>query len=133
ARLGTRSIRSGATPRENGAERRAVRRSAAWRTPPEQKSSRAWRGRCRRTPGARRSSTGGTIVPVEPAPDHRYHGRASLLPVADHPPPPRTRGRMNPADLDTILTLQLAVAWAGEGETRPPRLRWWRTALNDPG
>lgn len=37
---------------------------------------------------------------------------------------------MTPAELDKILTLQLAVAWAGEGETR---LRWWRTALNDPG
>jgi hypothetical protein len=33
--------------------------------------------------------------------------------------------------LDRILTLQLAVAWAGEGKTDPPRLGWWRTALND--
>jgi hypothetical protein len=33
--------------------------------------------------------------------------------------------------LDRILTLQLAVGWAGEGKTDPPRLGWWRTALND--
>ena len=34
-------------------------------------------------------------------------------------------------ELDRILTLQLAVAWAGEGgET--PRLGWWRTNLVDP-
>jgi hypothetical protein len=36
-----------------------------------------------------------------------------------------------PDRLDRILTLQLAVAWAGEGgET--PRLGWWRTNLVDP-
>ena len=34
--------------------------------------------------------------------------------------------------LDAILTLQLAVAWAGEGETEPPRLGWWRTGMVDP-
>lgn len=33
--------------------------------------------------------------------------------------------------LDTLLTLQLAVAWAGEADTDPPRLGWWRTALVD--
>lgn len=33
--------------------------------------------------------------------------------------------------LDRILTLQLALGWAGEGKTDPPRLGWWRTALND--
>ena len=33
--------------------------------------------------------------------------------------------------LDRILTLQLAVSWAGEGKTDPPRLGWWRTALSD--
>lgn len=33
--------------------------------------------------------------------------------------------------LDRILTLQLAVGWAGEGRTDPPRLGWWRTALVD--
>lgn len=33
--------------------------------------------------------------------------------------------------LDRILTLQLVVGWAGEGKTDPPRLGWWRTALND--
>ena len=34
--------------------------------------------------------------------------------------------------LDTILTLQLAIAWAGEGDTEPPRLGWWRTGMVDP-
>lgn len=34
--------------------------------------------------------------------------------------------------LDTILTLQLVVAWAGEAETRPRRLGWWRTGMVDP-
>ena len=33
--------------------------------------------------------------------------------------------------LDKILTLQLAIGWAGEGKTEPPRLGWWRTALSD--
>ena len=33
--------------------------------------------------------------------------------------------------LDQILELQLGVAWAGEGDTDPPRLGWWRTALWD--
>jgi len=33
--------------------------------------------------------------------------------------------------LDEVLTLQLVVAWAGEGKTDPPRLGWWRTALTD--
>ena len=34
--------------------------------------------------------------------------------------------------LDTILSLQLTVAWAGEGDTEPPRLGWWRTGMVDP-
>jgi hypothetical protein len=34
--------------------------------------------------------------------------------------------------LDYILTLQLAIAWAGETETEPPRLGWWRTGMVDP-
>jgi hypothetical protein len=33
--------------------------------------------------------------------------------------------------LDEILTLQLLVAWAGEGLSDPPRLGWWRTMLVD--
>jgi hypothetical protein len=33
--------------------------------------------------------------------------------------------------LDEILSLQLLVAWAGEGKTDPPRLGWWRTSLVD--
>lgn len=34
--------------------------------------------------------------------------------------------------LDAILTLQFLVAWAGEGESEPPRLGWWRTGMVDP-
>lgn len=34
--------------------------------------------------------------------------------------------------LDTILALQIAVAWAGEGRCDPPRLGWWETDLVDP-
>ena len=37
-----------------------------------------------------------------------------------------------PECLDEILTLQLAIAWAGEANARPSRLPWWRTALADP-
>lgn len=36
-----------------------------------------------------------------------------------------------PEGLDQILTLQLLIAWAGEADTEPPRLRWWRTAMCD--
>ena len=35
------------------------------------------------------------------------------------------------AILDEILSLQLLVAWAGEGQTDPKRLGWWRTSLVD--
>ena len=38
---------------------------------------------------------------------------------------------MTDAQLDQILTLQLAVAWAGEANTDPARLGWWRTAMCD--
>jgi hypothetical protein len=41
------------------------------------------------------------------------------------------RGAETTESLDRILTLQLAIAWAGEGQTDPPRLGWWRTALGD--
>ncbi len=34
--------------------------------------------------------------------------------------------------LDAILTLQFVVAWAGEADTDPPRLGWWRTSMLDP-
>ena len=33
--------------------------------------------------------------------------------------------------LDRILSLQLSVAWAGEGLCDPPRLGWWQTDLVD--
>ncbi len=32
-------------------------------------------------------------------------------------------------DLDAVLTLQLAVAWAGERSAEPERLGWWNTDL----
>lgn len=35
------------------------------------------------------------------------------------------------AELDAILAIQVAVGWAGEGRTDPPRLRWWDTDLVD--
>ena len=35
------------------------------------------------------------------------------------------------ATLDTILALQLTVAWAGEGRCEPKRLGWWQTDLLD--
>lgn len=46
------------------------------------------------------------------------------------------KGAVNPADLptatlDELLALQLTVAWAGEALTDPPRMPWWRTALDD--
>jgi hypothetical protein len=33
--------------------------------------------------------------------------------------------------LDALLTLQLSVAWAGEGRCEPARFGWWDTALVD--
>ena len=38
---------------------------------------------------------------------------------------------MNNEQLDRILLLQLAIAWAGETITDPPRLGWWRTEMCD--
>lgn len=35
------------------------------------------------------------------------------------------------AALDSILALQLTVAWAGEGRSQPKRLGWWDTDLID--
>lgn len=35
-------------------------------------------------------------------------------------------------ELDSILALQLTVAWAGEGLSEPTRLDWWETDLVDP-
>jgi hypothetical protein len=39
--------------------------------------------------------------------------------------------RLSPAHLDEILSLQLAVAWAGEGAGEPARLGWWKSDLVD--
>ena len=33
--------------------------------------------------------------------------------------------------LDALLSLQLFIAWAGEGLSEPKRLNWWRTGLVD--
>jgi len=33
--------------------------------------------------------------------------------------------------LDVVLTVQLTIAWAGEGRCSPPRLDWWGTDLID--
>lgn len=38
---------------------------------------------------------------------------------------------MTDEQLDAILELQLAVAWAGEADSDPPRMRWWRTGMCD--
>lgn len=38
---------------------------------------------------------------------------------------------MDGKQLDTILGLQLSVAWAGERAEDPPRLNWWNTDLID--
>lgn len=38
---------------------------------------------------------------------------------------------MNNEQLDEILKLQLAIAWAGEANTDPRRLGWWRTGMCD--
>jgi hypothetical protein len=40
--------------------------------------------------------------------------------------------RLRPAQLDEILALQLAVAWAGEAAGEPARLGWWKSDLVDP-
>lgn len=39
--------------------------------------------------------------------------------------------RVTKDTLDNILTLQVIVAWAGEGDCDPKRLNWWRTDLID--
>lgn len=39
--------------------------------------------------------------------------------------------RLSTADLDALLTAQIAVAWAGEQGDENPRLGWWRTQLDE--
>ena len=39
--------------------------------------------------------------------------------------------RISTSTLDTVLALQITVAWAGEGLCEPKRLDWWRTDLVD--
>ncbi len=39
--------------------------------------------------------------------------------------------RVSPAHLDEILSLQLAVAWAGDAAGEPARLGWWKSDLVD--
>ncbi len=38
---------------------------------------------------------------------------------------------MNNDQLDKILSFQLVIAWAGEADTEPKRLGWWRTGMCD--
>jgi len=38
---------------------------------------------------------------------------------------------LSSTEIDSILALQVLVAWAGEGESEPKRLDWWRTDLVD--
>lgn len=40
--------------------------------------------------------------------------------------------RLTNSDLDTILALQLTVAWSGERAGEPARLGWWSSDLVDP-
>ena len=42
-----------------------------------------------------------------------------------------THNRMTNDQLDEILALQLAIAWAGEADTEPRRLGWWHTGMCD--
>jgi hypothetical protein len=42
-----------------------------------------------------------------------------------------TKERVPATTLDTILALQIMIAWAGEGLCEPKRLDWWRTDLID--
>jgi hypothetical protein len=39
---------------------------------------------------------------------------------------------LSDSSLDAVLALQLTIAWAGEGRSRPKRLGWWETDLVDP-
>ena len=50
---------------------------------------------------------------------HRYDRRPTMAAVTD-------------SDLDSVLAIQLTVAWAGEGRCQPKRLGWWDTDLIDP-
>ncbi|PKN53851.1 MAG: hypothetical protein CVU56_29675, partial [Deltaproteobacteria bacterium HGW-Deltaproteobacteria-14] len=71
-----------------------------------------------------------TPLPLPPsAPLRAPPETLDKTPGRGHTPPVRTD---DPHTLDAVLTLQLAVAWAGEADTDPPRLPYWRTALSDP-
>jgi hypothetical protein len=58
----------------------------------------------------------------------RHRKTRVLAPAA---PDLSSTARLTPAQLDDILALQLAVAWAGETAGDPPRLGWWKTDLVD--
>ena len=88
----------------------------------------------------------GTPSARERLPPDRGEGRMRSLdtPSELNPSAPSARGPRHASEprnklarlierdaLDEVLTLQLLVAWAGEGKTDPPRLGWWRTALTD--
>lgn len=57
-------------------------------------------------------------------------GNSTTASRAVDPAPPSVPA-LERSVLDEILTLQLLVAWAGEGLSDPPRLGWWRTMLVD--
>lgn len=38
---------------------------------------------------------------------------------------------MTNEELDEVLGIQLAIAWAGEADTDPKRMGWWRTGMCD--
>jgi hypothetical protein len=71
----------------------------------------------RKSKGAAKKGSASPEVPEAPAP-------------AEAIDEPQVR-LADAAVLDEILSLQLLVAWAGEGKTDPPRLGWWRTSLVD--
>ncbi len=45
-------------------------------------------------------------------------------------PPSVSRSLISLADLDLTISIQLSIAWAGEGGEEEPRLRWWRSDLS---
>jgi hypothetical protein len=67
----------------------------------------------------------GTAKKREPSPEGDTSALASV--PSDEPEVRLIDARA----LDEILSLQLLIAWAGEGKTDPPRLGWWRTSLVD--
>lgn len=74
------------------------------------------------------SGAGGQIIPF-PGGQVLRVGCAPVAPPGDRPHAMSTR--LTPAQADSILALQLSVAWAGETAGEPPRLGWWKSDLVD--